>query len=164
MLRIETAAPEEIYRVAVDMRERDYAEISALHYAEGREELAQAITRHYSGNRDVLCVSLDGEPICIGGCLPLRPRVASLMLFATDAFPRVGIAVTRFVKHQLIPRLEAAGIHRFEAVSLVGYDEVHDWLRLLGLEAETGPLRNFGKNGEAFVYFSKVVDVRPIGT
>lgn len=155
-MKIEPATAAEIYDVAVDMRERDYAEISALHFADSREDLAQALARHYMNNPNVLCASQDDEPICIGGFLPLRPNVISLMMFATASLPKIGVGLTRFIKHQMFPRLEAAGVRRIEAVSLTGYDEVHDWLRLLGLEAETAPLRNFGKNGEAFIYFSKV--------
>ena len=163
MTRIDLATVDDIYQVAVNMRERDYAEISALHYAVNRETLAQTLARGYGDNPDVLCASYEGRPIAIGGCLTFRPNVASLLMFSTDEFPRVGLTVARFIRRQMFPRLEQAGIHRFEAVTLAGYTEIHDWMRTLGLEAETGPLRNFGKNGEAFIYYAKVVDVRSSG-
>lgn len=163
MTRIEKATAADIHSVALSMRERDYAEISALHYATSREQLADVLSAVYGSNEDVLCASIDGQPICIGGCLTFRPKVASLLMFSTDDFPRVGLTVARFIKRQLFPRLEQAGIHRFEAVTLAGYTEIHAWMRTLGMEAETGPLRNFGKNGEAFIYYAKVADVRSSG-
>jgi len=161
MLKIKSATAQEIYDVAVGMRERDFIEIGALNFAEGREDLAQALARRYMMNEDVLCASWSDRPICIGGFINTRPNVISLMMFATSDFPKIGVGITRFIKHQMFPRLEQAGVHRIEAISLEGYDEVHDWLRVLGLEAETEPLRNFGKNGEAFRYFARVMDARP---
>ena len=55
----------------------------------------------------------------------------------------------------LFPRYFAAGVHRIQATSLDGYDEVHRWLRALGLEREA-VLPAFGRNGEDFVQFAKV--------
>lgn len=163
MMRIEQARPEDIYEVAVTMRARDYEEISCLHPTDTRRDLATALVRRYGGRPDVLCGFWRNAPVCIGGFIEVRPRVVSMMLFATDDFPRIGLGITRFTTKEMMPRLEAAGVHRFEAASLANYDEVHAWLRLLGLEAETAPLRNFGKNGESFVMFSKVADARPSG-
>lgn len=160
-MKIERATAEQVYEVALAMRQRDFDEISALNFADDRDELAELLARRYIGDDSIMCASLGGKPICIGGTINARPNVISLLFFATDEFPKIGLGVTRFIKKRLMPRLERAGIHRFEAVSLDGYHEVHAWLNLLGLEAETEPLRGFGKNGEAFRYFSKVADVRP---
>lgn len=162
-LKIEPATADQIYDVALGMRPRDFEEISALNFAEDRAQLADILMRRYGRNEDVLCASWHGMPVCIGGFLLTRPNVISMMMFATSEFPRIGYGITRFVRNTLMPRYERAGIRRFEAISLDGYDEIHGWLRLLGLEAETAPLRNFGKNGEAFIYFSKVVDAGSSG-
>lgn len=162
-LKIDPAAPAQIHDVALGMRPRDFAEISALNFADTRPELAEILVARYKNNEDVLCGSWRGFPIVIGGFLQTRPNVLSMMMFATSEFPKIGYGITRFLKNTLMPRYEQAGIRRFEAISLDGYAEVHDWLRVLGLEAETGPLRNFGKNGESFVYFSKVVYAGPAG-
>jgi hypothetical protein len=163
MMTIERATRQQIYAVAVGMRSRDFDEIAALNFADNRSQLAQMLADRHANNEDVLCCAWHGFPVCVGGFLLTRPNVISLMMFATSDFPKVGLGLTRFIKKQMFPRLERAGVHRIEALSLDGYDEIHDWLRVLGLEAETKPLRNFGKNGEAFRYFSKVMDVRPAG-
>lgn len=160
-MKIDPATRDEVRHVALNMRERDFIEISALNFADTREELADAMVEKYANRNDILCASHKGLPICVGGFLECRPRTISLLMFATDQFPWIGFGLTRFIRKQMFPRLIEAGVHRIEAISLAGYDEVHAWLRTLGLEQETEPLRNFGKNGEAFVQFSKVVDVRP---
>lgn len=162
-MRIDVATVEQIHDVALEMRPRDFDEFTALNVADTREDMA-ALLVHKLGNRDdILCASWRGEPVCIGGFIHIRPGTIALMLYATDQFPRIGLPLTRFIVREMMPRLEAAGIHRFEAQSLAGYDQVHAWLRTLGLEPETGPLLNYGRHGEAFVQFSKVLHARPLG-
>ena len=159
MMRIEPASIDQIRDVALRMRARDFDEFRALNFADTREALAEALAARYAARDDILCASRDGEDICVGGFLEHRPRVVSLMLYATDSFPRIGYGLTRFILREMFPRLAAAGIHRIEAISLADYSAVHEWLRTLGLGAETPPLRNFGKNGESFVQFAKVAHV-----
>jgi hypothetical protein len=163
-MKIEPALAEQIYEVAVDMRDRDFQEIAALNAVADKEELAQLLARKYIGNPDVLCASLNGKPICIGGFLPTRQNVISLMMFATEDFPKIGLALTRFIKRQMFPRLDRAGVHRIEALSLSGYDEIHAWLRTLGLAEDGGVMRAFGKNREDFQFFARITDARPIGS
>ncbi len=162
-MRIERAKGGEVFHVALNMRERDFEEFSALYPTDDRTELAGMMDARYGGRDDVLCGSLDGEPICIGGTIEGRPGVITLLFFATDAFPKIALPITRFITRQLFPRYFVAGIHRIEAVALASYDPVHGWLRTLGLEPETGPLRGYGKSGEAFIQFSKVADVCSAG-
>lgn len=156
-MRIERATVAEVHYVALNMRERDFEEFSAVAPVDTREELADLLADRYGGRSDVLCGSKDGEPICIGGTIEGRPNVLTLLFFATDAFPEIALPITRFIRNELFPRYFEAGVHRVEAVSLGGYDHVHRWLQIIGLEPETGPLRAYGKRGEDFVQFSKVV-------
>lgn len=156
-MKIDAAKPAQIRFVAEWMRERDYAEISAINFADSREELADALTYIYSGSPDTICASWQGTPVAIGGFYQIRPRTCAMGMFATDLFPRIGLGLTRFLVRQMMPRLIHAGIHRFECQSLAGYHDVHDWLRTLGLEQEGPEMRNYGKNGETFVTFARVV-------
>ena len=158
-MKIERATRDEILHVARNMRQRDFDEIVALNFADTREGLAEALANKFADRDDILCASDRGVPICVGGFLECRPRTIMLLMFATDNFPYIGLGLTRFIRKQMFPRLIDAGVHRIEAISLAGYDEVHAWLRTLGLQPETGPLLNFGKNGEQFVQFSKVINV-----
>ena len=162
-MRIDQARPDQIRFVAEWMRDRDYAEISALHFVDDRQELAETLTAIYRSTPDTICASWRGTPVAVGGFYQIRPRTCAMGMFATELFPRIGLGLTRFLVREMMPRLIEAGIHRFECHSLAGYDDVHNWLRTLGLEQEGPEMRNYGKNGESFVTFAKVVDEGPAG-
>lgn len=161
-MRIDKARPDQVRFVAEWMRARDYAEISALHWTEDRQDLVETLTMLYGKSDETMCASWQGTPVAIGGFYQIRPGTCSMGMFATDLFPRVGLGLTRFLVRQMMPRLEDVGVHRFEAVSMAGYDDIHAWLRTLGLEREA-TLRAYGKNREDYVMFAKVVDARPAG-
>jgi hypothetical protein len=162
-MKIEPATKADVFRVALDMRQGDFAEFSAVSHAETRDELAQALAERYGDRHDVLCGHWRGEAVCIGGFVMARPNVVTLLFFATDDFPKIGLGITRFIRKNLFPKLIDAGAHRFEAVSLATHAEAHAWLGALGLLVETGPMLGYGRSGEAFIQFSKVLDVRPTG-
>ena len=87
--------------------------------------------------------------------LPQRKGVWSLGLFATDDFLKVGAFLTKRIIRDIIPSLDQANAHRVEAHSIDGYEEVHNWLRFLGLDEET-TIHGMGRNGEDFKVFSYV--------
>lgn len=158
--KIEPATADDVRHVALHMRERDFEELSATSRCDSREELADALAKAYGNRPDVLCGSADGVPVCIGGTLEMWPGVISLLFIATADFPRIGQTITRFIRRELFPRYEAAGVHRIQAISLAGYDEIHNWLRALGLQQEGLPMRAYGRNGEDFVTFARVKNAR----
>jgi hypothetical protein len=156
---IDVATAEQVHAVALNMRDRDFTEFRATSFHDTRGDLADDLAARYGGRDDVLCGTLDGAPVCIGGTIETWPGVMTLLFFATPRFPKIGLEISRFIRNQLFPRYEAAGIHRIQAVSLAGYTEVHDWLNLLGLRKEA-ELRAFGKGGEDFLQFGRVSGVR----
>lgn len=160
-LQIRDATIADIYSVAVAMRERDYAEFDAVNFSNSREELASILVARYGHIASTLiCVTLGGTPVAIGGLIEGRPNVVTLLFYATDRFPSVAIGVTKFIKKNLFPRIVAAGVHRIECTTLEGYENVHRWIETLGLVKETDPMLNYGKNGEAFIQFSLIVNAR----
>ena len=115
------------------------------------------------GRVAIIAVHDEQGPVCIGGGIEHRPNVVTLLLFATDRFPYVALSLTRFVTRSLFTQYRNAGVHRIEAVSMVGHDEAHRWIETLGLKREA-VLRGYGKNGETFLQFAWVADhVRPAG-
>jgi len=156
-VRIEHASDDDVRRVAGQMRGSDVREFLALSAASDRDGLVQSLLDRYGGHPDAIAVRAADEPVCIGAGIEARPNVVTLLFFATDRFPEVAIAVTRFITRELFPRYRAAGVHRVEAVSIDGYDEAHRWIGLLGLKHEA-VLRGFGKNGETFHQFAWVSD------
>lgn len=159
MMKISKATAEDVLHVALNMRERDYEEFSALSKTDNKGALAEDLVARFGGQDHTLCGNLGG-PTVIAAAVETRPNVLSLLFFATDEFPKVADATTRFIKQQFFPAMVAAGVHRIEAVSLAGYEQSERWLGVLGLKPETSPLRGYGKNGEAFVMYSWVKDVR----
>lgn len=152
-------SPAVVRQIALNMRDKDFAEFSAVSFEDTRDGLADTLARLYGERNDVtVCSTDDGEPVCVGATVMARPNVVTLMFFATARFPEIALPVTRYIRRYLFPRLEKAGVHRIEAVSMAGYDEAHAWIRTLGLEQETKAMHGYGKGGEAFIQFSKVVN------
>jgi len=151
MPRIEIATPDEVYSVALAMRERDLAEFSAALPVHRRLDVAANLALRYGGRDDVLVGAVGGEPICIGGTVQVNDAI-HLLFFATDKFPTIAVSITRFIRNELFPRFFAAGINRVECASIEGYDHAHRWLRLLGLK-DAGRAEFTGRGGEAFVHF-----------
>ena len=163
-LKISEPTREAVHLVAMNMRDRDFAEFSAVSHADSREELADVLAERY-GNFEGCVVGLAGGiPACVGATVMARPNVVTLLFFATDRFPEIALPATRFIKRELFSRLKKSGVHRIEAVSMDGHDDAHAWLKTLGLQPETEPMRGYGKAGENFIQFAWVSDVRPIGS
>lgn len=161
-MRLEYATADDVRAVALAMRESDYREFSALSPTTDREGLAERLAARYSGRDDVLAAFCDGQPVAVGGLIESRPNVLTALFFATDDFQKVGLEVTYFVK-RLLPQVKANGVHRIEAVSLVGHTEAHRWIRHFGLLPEGPPMRGYGKNGEAYQQFAWIDDDCPPG-
>lgn len=156
MMRLDVATADDIRAVARDMRDSDLAEFSAVLPVDDRDAVADTLSLRYGYRPDILCAQRDGRRIAIGGALELRPNVLTLLFFATPDFGQIALPLTRFIKLGLFRRLVAAGVHRIEAVSMDGHTQAHRWIEALGLSRETGPLRGYGKRGEAFIQFAWV--------
>lgn len=156
------ADPDAIRQVALNMRERDFAEFSAVNYfGEDRKELAEGLANHYADREDVTVIWHRAAPVAVAGTISLRPNSVALLFFATPAVSEIGLPLTRSVRETLAT-LERHGVHRMECVTLAGYGEMQRWLRLLGFEQE-GVCRAFGRNGEDFLQFSRINHARQTG-
>lgn len=155
-MNLAPVTPDYVQQVALAMRGRDVEEFLAVNPVADQEELALLLRDRYGRRRHLLCACDDaGEPVCIGGAVFGRPGVASLLFFATYAFPKIALPMTRFIKRHYFPSLAAEGIHRIECVSLAGYGDMHRWLETLGMQRE-GLFRAYGKSREDFVQYAWV--------
>lgn len=157
-LRIEPARADEIYYVAVNMRESDRREFAATVSFDDREDIAHLLVSRFSGRPEILAVEDGDKLFAIGGLVELRPNVATLLFYATAEMATGGAAITRYIKSTLFPAAIARGVHRIECQSIVGHDDAHRWIEFLGLKQEAPPFEGFGKNGEAFIQFAWVKD------
>lgn len=149
---IEVASSEDVWNVALRMRESDFDEFSAISSVGTREEMADTLAARIT---DPIGVYRNGEAVAIGAMVETRPNVATLLFFATDEFPLVALELTRFVRQRLLPKYVEAGFHRFECVSIEGHTAAHRWIKILGLEFEAYMPR-YGRDGQAFYQFAWV--------
>lgn len=148
---------EGVRQVADHMRERDVAEFLAVSSCADRDALAFTLTARYGARDDTYLVTERGQPVAVGAMVQARPNVVTLMFFATDEFPQVAHALTRFIRRRLFPSYRERGIHRIECVSLAGYREVHRWIEALGLKLEA-TMPGYGRDGETYLQFAWVRD------
>lgn len=137
------------------MREDDRKEIFATSWHENAGLYASTIIDQKISSEGVGWVfGIKGEPIAAIGAFPIWPNVWTGWMFATDKFPKIGLGLTKFVKHIMLPGLEQSGVyHRAQCFSMAGHKTAHDWLRSLGAEEEA-IIPNFGKNRETFHLFA----------
>lgn len=156
-MNLEYPSEDDIRRVALDMRETDYREFIALSDQSTREGLALQLAVRFAGREDIFMASWAGWPVAVGGLIELRPHVVTLAMFATDDLPKIGGPLTKVLKG-MFSDVKRTGVHRIEAVSMVGHDDAHRWIQALGLAPEGGPMRGYGKGGEAYQQFAWVAD------
>lgn len=154
-MKIEATLPAHIRHVAENMRERDRVEFMPLTDATTHGELIEILLQRYVWADLVTACADDGTPVAVGGLVQHRPNVATLLMYATDRFPEVAHALTRFIRKDLFPQGRASGVHRIEAVSIAGYDEAHRWIQMLGLKREA-EFKGYGRGGETYISFAWV--------
>ena len=163
-MRIDAPLRADVRYVAENMRQKDIVEFRAVSRAESTDELIETLIERYGDRGDTICARLDdGTPVAIGAMIESRFNVATLLFFATDDFPQIAMALTRFIVQRLFPRYRNAGVHRIECVSHIDYAEAHRWIETLGLKKEA-EMPGYGRNGETYLQFAWVDDrVRQTG-
>lgn len=121
--------------VAARMREVDRQEIRALR-GDGANAADVAMDAVYGRRSVAFCAWSGDEPVAAFGAAEVRPTLWSVWLFATEGWPTVALAATRFVRRELLPGLLAAGANRAECRSIVDHTQAHRWLERLGAKHE----------------------------
>lgn len=152
-MRVDAANPADVRYVAERMRERDVEEFMAVSPFAERSDLVDALVERYGEHPDVIVAYGENGPVAVGGLVHHRPRVGTLLFFASDDLPKIGPDLTRFIKQRLFPGYTAKGTHRIECASIAGYEETHRWLGVLGLKEEC-QMSKYGRDGQDFVQFS----------
>lgn len=146
------ATPPLVYHVTKNMRERDAQELLAVHFETDREQLANGMALLYGDRPFTFCLGKDDEPICIITGTLMHPGLWIFGMWATDSLPKIGKMLSKFAVTELFGAMRHVGARRVEVRSIVGYTEVHKWLRFLGF-AQGETQKSFGKNGEDFILF-----------
>lgn len=135
--------------VTQNMRPLDRLEANATSFSEEPADLAVDVCMHWGPTGAVLGIE---RPIAVIGATQRWPNVWTAWMFATDEFPRIGKAATRYARDVLLPTVRNVGMVRADARSLASNVAAHRWIELIGGRFES-ELKGFGKNGEDFVQF-----------
>jgi hypothetical protein len=154
-LRVEAANKADVRYVAERMRDRDREEFMAVSPFDHHDALVEGIVERYGEHPDVVVAHWQNGPVAVGGIVHHRPKVGTLLFFATDDLPQIGSDLTRFIVKSLFPGYTRAGTHRIECASIAGYEETHRWLSVLGLKKEAD-MPKYGRDGQDFVQFAWV--------
>jgi hypothetical protein len=149
---IKVATLQDVTAIARNMRAHDRAERLALSH--GSDPVAAAVA-FLDMNHMAVTVWRGEAPVAVIGVVFAHPGVASTIFFATDEFPKVAIATTRFVRRTLFPILVETGIHRLQVCSMLHTydDDEHDWILSFGAKREA-VLVCYGKDLEDFALFT----------
>lgn len=140
-----------VRRVAHRMRVVDRREIYAARWREDDDMLAREVVQ--LSRFGAVTALADRTPVAALGACPIYPGVWTAWMFATDDWPRVARATTRWACQALMAAVAAAGAHRVECRSMAGHDAAHRWLERLGAVREA-TLPDCGKARETFYLYA----------
>jgi RimJ/RimL family protein N-acetyltransferase len=140
--------------VASTMRESDRREIYATRWAEDPGSVAancNASLYKWTYRRP------DGALVAAFGALELWPGVWSIWMFANDLWDAaVARDMIRFLLRVFRTEIPARGARRLECRSTADHHDAHRFIKALGLSPE-GTLRAYGRGGEDFITFARVL-------
>lgn len=132
------------------MRDADRREIFATRFDEDAVLLAEDLLA--ADPVGAVIAAADGTAVAALGGIEMWPGSWSLWMYATDRWPEVARATTRFAGEVLWPSLLGLGLRRGECRSALDHTVAHRWLSYLGGEVEA-IYPAYGKGGETFIGF-----------
>jgi hypothetical protein len=96
----------------------------------------------------------DGDPVAMGGWVPLWLGVASAWMLATPRIAEIGVALDRALLAGAKLQFEE-GYHRLQAFGLERRIDARVWMMSLGYKLE-GIHPMFGRHGETFASYAKL--------
>ncbi len=96
----------------------------------------------------------NGHALMIGGVTQVWPGLGAAWAYCAVGYERVIGEVTREVRREILPTLDAMGFHRIEARPMEANLMSCRWLETLGFERQTA-LAQFGRGRETFVLYAR---------
>jgi hypothetical protein len=134
--------------IAKHMRDHDRREAEAVLH----DPSPAAIAWHACNSGSLVRVLHTDRPVFVLGVTERWPRVWTAWMFATEEFPTVAKAATRYVRSALLPALRNLGMVRADAQSLADNVSAHAWMKLTGAVFDVD-LKAWGSQGEDFVQY-----------
>ena len=158
---VRDATDRDLAHVVWNMRDADAREVYASRFVEDPRELVKelAALRPRCLTLSALC-GADGRAIGLIGAVLMWPGACSAILIATDDWPKIAFAATRWVKRVFLPIYVAPTCHRAQCEVWEGNAVSIAWLESMGAKRE-GRLERYGKNGEHFLPYAWLRSEKP---
>jgi hypothetical protein len=134
------------------MRQSDKDEIFGLTWHDNPLLLAREVVQAASHGHAAIS-EINGVPVAIIGCAPIRPGVWSFYSFGTSEWSRSVLELTRYGRKVISQFVRERNAHRAQCESRFDHIEAHRWLKLMGAQCD-GPLPGYGKDGADYLMFS----------
>lgn len=150
-MKLTELSADAVLYVAENMRQADKDEIYCGRWTDSPYDLTTDVMS--AGGVSMVAWHLD-EPVAVIGAVPVSPTLWSVIMFATDKLPEIGLPLTRFLSTTMVNTIFSPGVGglRAECRSSVVHKEAHRWLELIGFKREA-LLKAVGKNGEDFYLY-----------
>lgn len=149
-MNVRPASPADIAAVVAHMREADRFEVMNARFSSNPADVAEELQAAMPMTIALYSLGLDTTPIALMGAWLVAPRVAGLQMIATDRWPSIAHAATRFAMRQFIPKVLAPNVNRGECRCWAGHHVARRWMQRLGF-VEEGLLRQYGNDGGTYV-------------
>ena len=122
----------------------------------GSAESTAALIAQIPGPKWEARAESDGEPVAVGGFVPVWPGMGSGWMWGTGRWDEVIHEVTRAMRKHILPTLDARGVHRIECRAMVSNKSSIRWLELCGFKQEAVTAQ-FGQGREDFILCARTV-------
>lgn len=105
--------------------------------------------RPYALMLDAVFPAVGERPAALLGAVELWPHVVTVMMLATDDWPRVARGTFRHVRDRMIPALKAHGAIRAQCFVMDSHVQARRFVERLGAESDAY-LEDYGRSGAPF--------------
>ncbi|MDE2579954.1 MAG: hypothetical protein KGL46_14215 [Hyphomicrobiales bacterium] len=146
----------DIAHVVANMRAADAREVFAARFDDDPYGLAADMVAARARCIGFLAMRADdGEPVALLAAALTTPTVADVLMIATDRWPDIAFAATRFAVRRAIPCYLDTNVARAECRAWEGNAVACRWLEALGFSQE-GLLRRYGRAGENYRLYARL--------
>jgi len=131
VVTLEPCSPVQARDIGARLRQADYDELLTLHNR--ARDIVPDFLYAVVANHPSLAVMVRGEPVAVGGCIPLTDQHAAVWLLCTDGLAEadVGVRATRVMRRQV-----DEWARRWSLINVLdGHNALHlKFVRALGFE------------------------------
>lgn len=146
-MKLEIADHRSVKEVMENLREVDHQEAMAVCPGADADTLASECIK--ASEYAIVARTDKGEPFAAMGITPATQGTVSLWLMSTDTVRSQIVALTRYLRANLVYKLKTMNVSRAIVASINTHHEAHKWMQILGGK-HLCPIPGFGKNGEDF--------------